>query len=91
VYLAWFLWGFWAKLAFAGLIAVTVGVCYASYNGGLIVASISVGLYAVNSIVWLIVGGIWRFSKGGMTAAGDRLVRPEGASDDEWNKQLESA
>ena len=91
IYLVWFLWGFWAKLVFAALIAATVGVCYASYNGGLIVASISVGLYAVNSIVWLIVGGIWRFSKGGMTAAGDRLVRPEGASDDEWNKQLESA
>jgi len=91
IYLAWFLWGFWAKIAFAALIVATVAVCYKSYSGGLIVASISVGLYAVNSIVWLIVGGIWRFSKGGMTASGDRLIRPEGVSDDAWDKQIATA
>ena len=91
VYLAWFLWGFWAKLAFAGLIAVTFGVCFCSVQGGLILASISVGLYVINAIVWLACGGIWRFSKAGVIAAGDKLERVVGTTDEIWNAQVENA
>jgi hypothetical protein len=91
IYLAWFLWGFWAHFAFVGLILVTAGVCVSSLNAGLITISISVGLFAVNSFVWLICGGIWRFSKGGMTASGDRLLRPDGTTNDVWDAQIENA
>jgi len=91
IYLAWFLWGFWAHFAFVGLVLVTVGVCVSSLNAGLITISISVGLFAVNAIVWLICGGIWRFSKGGMTASGDRLLRPDGTTNDVWDAQIENA
>lgn len=40
--------------------------------------------YLINSIVWMTFGVIWRFSKGGKVASGDRLERIPGQTNDQW-------
>lgn len=91
IYVTWFLWGFYAKVAIASLMVVAAGVYMAAEQAGIITAGISCGLYLSNMIVWLAAGGIWRFSKAGITASGDRLEREQGVTDEEWAAQRESA
>jgi len=84
MYIAWFLWGFFTKCVFIVLIGIASGLYFCAENASMIMGSISCGLYIANSIVWLLCGGIWRFSKAGVIAAGDKLERKGGVSDDDW-------
>ena len=91
VYLAWFLWGFYAKCAMIVLMSITTGLYFCTEKAAVVVGSVSCGLYIANAIVWVACGGIWRFSKGGVIATGDKLERMFGTSDEDWDAQLEAA
>lgn len=91
VYIIWFLWGFWAQVAFLAVSAVIVPLFWFKKSVGMVLGSISCGLYCTNTFVWLAFGGIWRFSKAGVVAAGDKLERLYGTTDSEWAKSLEAA
>ena len=65
VFLVWFLWGFWAKVALFAAAALSLSVYQCSPDVGKIVGIISITIYSLNSIVWLGVGAVWRYSKGG--------------------------
>jgi hypothetical protein len=84
IYVAWFLWGFYSKIAMVVLMGITSAVYCFAEKASIIVGSISCGLYISNAIVWLSCGGVWRFSKAGVIAAGDKLDRQAGVSNEDW-------
>lgn len=91
IYLTWFLWGFYSKLAITVLSVISAIIYMVAGQAGVITGAISCGLYMANAIIWLAAGAIWRMSKAGITASGDRLVRPSGIADDDWAASKESA
>ena len=52
---------------------------------------VSCSLYMTNGLVWLAFGAIWRFSKAGSAASGDKLERTYGTTDAQWDKQVANA
>lgn len=88
VFVTWFLWGFWAKVALVISMAFGFGVYKANPYLGKIIMFLTGGLYAANGIMWLGVGGIWRYSKGGMVAAGAELAKSPGTSEEVWIQQI---
>ena len=87
----WFLWGFWASLTYAILFMAFGGITAASPKVGSILVSTITGLFCTNSLVWLICGFVWRFSKAGSIAAGDKLEKGPGVADDVWKQQLQAS
>ena len=91
VYVAWFLWGFWLQIA---LIAISI-ICFVLYrvkeSASKVFGIVSFSLYWITTFVWLACGGIWRFSKAGIVASGDKLERMYGSTDAQWNQSLEAA
>ena len=47
--------------------------------------------WLVSTVLWLVFGAIWRYSYGGSVAAGDKLVREDGTSDEDWKNTLEAS
>jgi len=88
---AWFTWGFYAKAAMLAASAIFIPMFWCHEKASVIMGSIALGLYAVNGLVWVAFGGIWRFSKAGSIAAGDKLERLFGTTDEEWELSIESA
>jgi len=87
----WFAWGFWSNVvAILGAITTFVLTSKNAYAAKVVQAVTSLG-YLVNWFVWLAIGTIWRFSKAGTTASGDKLEREFGVSDDAWETQLDAA
>ena len=91
VYVVWFLWGFWAQIICIVLTAIVVPLSFYKQNLASVLGSIFFGLYCTNSFVWLAFGSIWRFSKAGVVASGDKLERLYGTTDALWAKSLEAA
>lgn len=91
VYVVWFLWGFWAHVATIVLALIVIPVILKKENLRFALGSCSCCLYSVNMFVWLAFGGIWRFSKAGVIASGDKLERLYGMTDAQWTKSLEAA
>lgn len=91
LFLKWFFWGFYSKVIITGLMLVTAVMYMVAESSAVLVGGVSCGLFIVQYIVWLIVGAIWRFSRAGVTASGDRLEKDDGVSDAAWAAQLESA
>lgn len=91
VYIVWFLWGFWAQVAFLTATVLNASLFWFKQPVGVMTGSLSCGLYCTNTFVWLAFGGIWRFSKAGVVAAGDKLERLYGTTDAQWAKSLEAA
>ena len=84
VFIMWFTWGFWAKITL--LAVLTIGfVIFKMGNEycARLLGFLSGGLYAAQGIVWLGLGGVWRYSKPGQ-ASGDELARRVGTSDEDW-------
>lgn len=88
VYLAWFLWGFYSKCALTLLLMIAAGVYMCAEKAGKLIGGLSCGLFIANFVVWISAGGIWRFSKAGVTTSGDLLERLFGITDGEWKAQL---
>ena len=82
VMVAWFVWGFWAKVAATVLLIVCAVISFMGSKVGSICGAITVGLYVTNGLIWLIFGAIWRFSNAGLIASGDKLERLFNISDD---------
>lgn len=97
IFVAWFMWGFFAKvflLTFCGL-SFFVYLCRDKESENCskvlcakITSSIAIGFYVVQGIVWLGMGAVWRYSKGGAVASGDELARRPGTANDLWEAQL---
>ena len=88
---AWFAWGFWASLTYAILFMASGGITAASPKVGAVLVSANTGLFCTNSIVWLICGFIWRFSKAGSIAAGDKLEPAPGTAPEIWKQQQQAS
>ena len=91
LFVAWFLWGFWSKIALVVSMAIGYGTYKYNEYCGKIVMFLAGGLYAAQGIVWLGVGGVWRYSKGGMVASGDELARGKDVTAEVWAQQVEAA
>ena len=76
LYRTWFAWGFWANVISTGasILSWVVQVT-CSEKLGLIGKAVFGCGYCINMIVWMSFGIVWRFSKGGKVAAGDKLER----------------
>ena len=91
VYRAWALWGFWTNMVlFSSLFLSMVLVCFKPAWAA-ITSSVGGLGFLISTILWLVFGAIWRYSAGGSIAAGDRLVREDGVSDDDWKATLEAS
>jgi len=90
VYHAWFAWGFWAN--FLIMLANTtfwgLEKYYYMTKTALIGHGVAGSLYCLSSVFWLLFGSIWRFSKAGTVASGDRIERVTGQTDEEWSDTL---
>ena len=91
VYVLWFLWGFWAKIVFVGLFLVIMPVGYFAPKTGQILGGLTCASYLINGGIWLAFGAIWRFSKAGSIASGDKLEKDPSISDSIWKQQLEAS
>mgnify|MGYP007023081433 CR=1 FL=1 len=92
VYVVWFLWGFWANVAILALNVLLMPLGFMKKERtGMILGSVFCGFYCINTFVWLAFGGIWRFSKAGVVASGDKLERLYGTTDAQWAQSLEAA
>ena len=52
------------------------------------------GLMCCSTISWFLLGFLWRYSRGGRIASGDKLMKVAGVTDEEWNnskKQIAEA
>ena len=63
--LAWFTWGFYAKIAIIAAFVVAGIVNNWCKASALKISGISFLVYALNTTAWLVAGAIWRFSKAG--------------------------
>lgn len=84
IYIVWFTWGFYAHLVFAVLFLATMVVGYYKNYYGWILGSCNCVLSLTNLLIWLSFGAIWRFSAAGVVAAGDKLERLFGTTDEIW-------
>lgn len=84
VYLAWFLWGFYSKCIITGLLLIAASLYMCGVKAAKLIGGLSCGLYLGNFVIWIAVGGIWRFSRAGATTSGDMLERLFGITDQEW-------
>ena len=76
LYRTWFAWGFWANVISTALnIFFWVIEISCSQKIGTWGRAIFGCGYCINTIVWMTFGIIWRFSKGGKVASGDKLER----------------
>jgi len=91
IYIAWFTWGFYSKIAMTALMVIAMGLGCWKEKAGMITGSVVTGLYVTNGIVWAACGAIWRFSKAGQIAAGDKLERDFDVTDEVWEAQLQLA
>ncbi len=89
--IAWFLWGFWAKVIMLCLSVVCTFCVYMGMRGGQVCGAVTCALYVTNGLVWLAFGAIWRFSNAGQISSGDKLERLYGKSDDEWDAEIKNA
>lgn len=88
---AWFAWGFWACLTYAILFIGFGAITAAVPKVGATLVSVITGLFCTNSIVWLVCGFVWRFSKAGSIAAGDKLEKDPNVADKVWKQQLQAS
>ena len=88
VYLAWFRWGFWNNLVLMIVLAatITVGVYISAVLKFLVPAT--AGLFFCSTLVWIILGFVWRYTTGGSIAAGDWLTQDEGQSDEDFKAEI---
>lgn len=93
IFLAWFLWGFFSKVIVGALVifAALLNMCESTQKFAMVTGAVSCGLYGANAVVWIATGAIWRYSKAGMTAAGDTLERPQGIDEASWDASVEAA
>lgn len=85
VYHAWFVWGFWANIIIFGLFNVFAAIeTYYSKKIAFIGHAVSGSIYCVHCVIWFVFGSIWRFSKVGTVAAGDKLERLSGSDINAW-------
>jgi len=87
----WFTWGFWSKIYLMVTSILFGSLGKYCVNASDFLGKISCGLYMLNGFVWIVFGAIWRYSDAGSIASGDKLERPEDATDEEWNNGLEAA
>ena len=78
IYIAWFLWGFWSKIALIVASLVSYVISFSAKNAATVLGAVALGLYITNGFVWLAFGAIWRFSDPGMVAAGEKLTKRTG-------------
>ena len=91
---AWFTWGFWGSVVQILIIAIFVPLfCLYknSYKVSQRVFLVMQGLSCCSTFMWFIIGFFWRFSKGGRVAAGDKLDRVAGMSDEEFESKRTNA
>ena len=91
---AWFVWGFWGSVYQIVIFSVFIPLAFTcTYNLKLLLFSGAVAelLSCINTMVWLILGFFWRYSKGGSTVSGDKLEKVQGITDEEWKDALENA
>ena len=91
LYIAWFRWGFYTHLVYVIVSIVVAFLAMAKKSYAWTIAGFNCCIFTTNSLVWLAMGAIWRFSKAGVTASGDKLERLYGTTDQQWAASLEGA
>lgn len=95
VFRIWFKWGFVTLLASLWLAVLLLYLNTRQLLGNFREVIIGFFVFAVcsNSLAWLVMGGLWRFSNGGKVASGDKLVKSQEqiANDALWQESLKEA
>ena len=98
LYRTWFLWGFWDKIFQLTIIVVFLPFLLSNKKRQAgerslltIVFWVLQTISCLSSLSWLVLGFIWRFSRGGRVTSGDKLERLAGTSDDQWALSVEKA
>ena len=81
IYVAWFAWGFWSHLIYFVTSLVVMVIWNVKMNIAKMIGGLNCCIFTTNSLIWLAFGAIWRFSKAGIVASGDKLERLYGTTD----------
>ena len=91
IFSVWFIWGFWTSVAYLTIFAIGLLVAKKNVKTAKVIISTITGFFCTNAIVWIVMGILWRFSKAGSVASGDRLERTYGTSDKVWAQQMQAS
>ena len=91
VFVAWATWGFWQNLILVCVFLLSLVVSKWSPKVFAIMGTLTALGWLLGSILWLVFGGIWRYSQGGIIASGDKLERGAENTDESWKAALEQA
>jgi len=91
IFVAWATWGFWQNLVLIIIFCASGVITFLVPSIFPIVASLTALGWFIGTFLWLVFGAIWRFSFGGSTASGDKLLRDESVSAADWKISLQAA
>lgn len=91
IYVTWALWGFWTNaIMITTFFVAAIMVCIKPKLAAIMGVVNGLG-WIISTCLWLTFGAIWRYSYGGSVAAGDKLVRDDNVSDDDWKTTIDAA
>jgi hypothetical protein len=91
VMVAWATWGFWQNLILVAIFALSIAIGTCAPKAFAVMGSLTGLGWMLGTILWLVFGGIWRYSNGGMIASGDRLEKADGQDEAAWKSSLDAA
>jgi bacteriorhodopsin len=91
VFHAWVAWGFYTSIFFMSIFIFSVVLMKYKERAGQVLSAVNFGFQMTNFVVWIVLGTVWRFSTAGSIAAGSKLEKPAGMTDDSWSEQLKTA
>ena len=84
VFHAWVAWGFYTSIVFMSVFIFAVILMKYKEKAGQVLSAVNFGFSMTNFIVWIVLGTVWRFSTAGSIAAGGKLEKPLGMTDEAW-------
>ena len=89
-FVTWFTWGFWTfsfPIVLLPIVALVdkIDSCKGTFE------SILGVMWGINTLLWTVMGSVWRFNAGGKVCSGDLVHRKEGVTDEQYHKSLDAA
>ena len=93
VYVNWALWGFWQNFLFFSVFIASTILMFLNClpMTAMVTSTLTSFAWIVGTVCWLVLGLVWRFSSAGQISSGDRLIRPDGQSSDDWKAALKAS
>jgi len=89
-FVTWFCWGFWSFVFPLVMLPVWALIDKIESCQGTFENIIGV-MWGIDTLLWTVMGAVWRFNAGGKVCSGDMIHRKKGTPDDVFFKALGAA